>query len=72
MKYALVQFTDDSIKHKDITAGDFVIATTGFTDEDLERGYIEVANRKGVIEQFPLTAISLGVVIISLLFPINT
>ena len=34
-----------------------------FTDDDLERGYIEVANRKGVIEQFPLTAISIGVVI---------
>lgn len=37
--------------------------TKFFTDEDLERGYIEVANRKGVIEQFPLTAISIGVVI---------
>ena len=34
-----------------------------FTDDDLERGYIEVANRKGVIEQFPLTSISIGVVI---------
>ena len=37
--------------------------TRFFTDDDLERGYIEVANRKGVIEQFPLTAISIGVVI---------
>ena len=34
-----------------------------FTDDDLERGYIEVANRKGIIEQFPLTSISVGVVI---------
>ena len=34
-----------------------------FTDDDLERGYIEVANRRGVLEQFPLTAISIGVVI---------
>lgn len=34
-----------------------------FTDEDLERGYIEVANRKGIIEQFTLTSISIGVVI---------
>ena len=34
-----------------------------FTDDDLDRGYIEVANRKGIIEQFPLTAISIGVVI---------
>ena len=34
-----------------------------FTDDDIERGYIEVANRKGIIEQFPLTSISIGVVI---------
>ena len=34
-----------------------------FTDDDLERGYIEVANRKGVLEQFPLTSLSIGVVI---------
>ena len=34
-----------------------------FTDDDLERGYIEVANRKGIIEQFALTSISIGVVI---------
>lgn len=33
-----------------------------FTEEDAKKGYIEVANRKGVIEQFPLTAISIGVV----------
>lgn len=34
-----------------------------FTKEDLEKGYIEVANRKGIIEQFALTSISIGVVI---------
>lgn len=34
-----------------------------FTEEDLERGYIEVANRKGIIEQFPLTSLSIGVVV---------
>ena len=33
-----------------------------YNDEDIERGYIEVANRKGIIEQFPLTSISIGVV----------
>lgn len=33
-----------------------------FTEEDNEKGYIEVENRRGVIEQFPLTAISIGVV----------
>lgn len=34
-----------------------------FTDEDYEKGYIEVANRKGIIEQFPLTSLSIGVVV---------
>ena len=33
-----------------------------FYEEDIERGYLEVANRKGIIEQFPITAISIGVV----------
>lgn len=37
--------------------------TRFFTDDDLEKGYIEVANRKGIIEQFPLTSVSIGVVI---------
>ena len=37
--------------------------TKFFTDDDLERGYIEVANRRGIIEQFALTSISIGVVI---------
>lgn len=36
-----------------------------FNEEDIERGYLEVANRKGIIEQFPITAISIGVVIVS-------
>lgn len=36
--------------------------TKFFTEDDAEKGYIEVANRKGVIEQFPLTSISIGVV----------
>ena len=36
--------------------------TKFFTEEDSEKGYIEVANRQGVIEQFPLTSISIGVV----------
>ncbi len=34
-----------------------------FSDEDLERGYFEIANRKGILEQFALTSISIGVVI---------
>ena len=33
-----------------------------FDEKDYERGYIEVENRKGIIEQFPLTSISIGAV----------
>lgn len=35
-----------------------------FTEEDIERGYLEVPNRKCVIEQFPVTSISIGVVVV--------
>ncbi len=34
-----------------------------YTDEDAKEGFIEVANRKGVIEKFPLTSISIAVVV---------
>lgn len=34
-----------------------------FTEEDQEKGYIEVENRKGIIEQFQLTSVSIGVVV---------
>ena len=33
-----------------------------YTEDDVERGYVEVANRRGIIEQFPLVSISIGVV----------
>ena len=33
-----------------------------YTEEDVKRGYIEVANRRGIIEQFPIVSISIGVV----------
>ena len=36
-----------------------------FTEEDIERGYLEVPNRKCVIEEFPLTSISIGVVVVN-------
>lgn len=35
-----------------------------FSDQDSEKGYMEVENRKGEIEQFPLVSISVGVVVI--------
>ena len=34
-----------------------------YTDKDAEQGFIEVANRKGIVEKFPLTSISIGVVV---------
>ena len=33
-----------------------------YNEEDVRRGYIEVANRRGIIEQFPLVSISIAVV----------
>ena len=33
-----------------------------YNEEDVERGYVEVANRRGIIEQFPLTTISIAVI----------
>ena len=33
-----------------------------FNKEDLTKGYLEVENRKGIIEQFPITSISIGAV----------
>ncbi len=47
---------------KNIIANFDAEVTKFFTEDDSEKGYIEVANRKGVIEQFPLTSISIGVV----------
>ena len=34
-----------------------------FNEEDVKKGYLEVPNRKCVVEQFPLTSISIGVVV---------
>ena len=33
-----------------------------YSQEHIEKGYIEIENRKGIMEQFPLTSISIGVV----------
>lgn len=33
-----------------------------FDEEDIANGYMEVENRKGIMEQFPLTSVSIGVV----------
>ena len=34
-----------------------------FNEDDVQKGYLEVPNRKCILEQFPLTSISIGVVI---------
>lgn len=33
-----------------------------YTSEDIQRGYVEIENRKGILEQFPMTTISVAVV----------
>ena len=35
-----------------------------FTKDDVKKGYLEVPNRKGMIDQFPLTTISIAVVVV--------
>lgn len=34
-----------------------------FTEEDYKRGYLKIQNRKGKMEHFPITSISIGVVV---------
>lgn len=36
--------------------------TSFYDEDDVERGYVEVANRRGIIEQFPLVSISIAIV----------
>lgn len=59
---AIVSPTDyDSVCQQIIL--EFDAGTTDFYNNlDVERGYVEVANRRGIIEQFPLTTISIAVV----------
>ena len=59
---AIIPTLDSENVCKSIIANFDAEVTKFFTEEDSEKGYIEVANRKGVIEQFPLTSISIGVV----------
>ena len=62
-----VAITDESVNYdkicQDIIAEFDKEVIKYFNEEDIERGYVEVSNRKGVIEQFPLTSISIGVVV---------
>ncbi len=62
-----VAIVDESVDHdkvcQDIIAEFDKEILKYFNDDDIERGYIEVYNRKGVVEEFPLTSISIGVVV---------
>lgn len=59
---ALVEDKDYEKICQDIIAEFDKCVVKYFNKEDVERGYLEVENRKGVIEPFPLTTISIGVV----------
>ena len=47
---------------QDIIANFDIKVLDYFNEEDRRKGFVEVANRRNVIEQFPLTSISIGVV----------
>ena len=55
-KYDYPKLCKNIIREFDELVPDF------YTDEDVERGFVEVANRKGIIEDFPIVSISIGVV----------
>lgn len=59
---AIIGKTDyDKVCQNIITEFD-KFAVDFYNEEDVERGYVEVANRRGIIEQFPLTTLSIAVV----------
>ena len=60
---AIVPYTDvDDLCQRIIARFESKI-TRFFTEEDVKKGYIEIANRRGIIEKFPLTSISIAVVV---------
>ena len=59
---AIVGVTDFDKVCQDIIANFDSKVTEYYAPEDVERGYVEVANRRGIIEQFPLVSISIAVV----------
>lgn len=59
---AITGITDFDKVCQDIIAEFDSQVTEFYAPEDVERGYVEVANRRGIIEQFPLVSISIAVV----------
>ena len=62
-----VAVLDDSVNFETICQNIIAEFDTGiskyFNDEDIEQGFLKVQNRKGIIEEFPITSISIGVVL---------
>lgn len=59
---AIIEKCDYEKMCKDIIADFDNSVTDYYTEEDVERGFVEVANRRGIIEEFPIVSISIGVV----------
>ena len=59
---SIVGITDFDKFCQDVIAEFDSQVTEFYLQEDVERGYVEVANRRGIIEQFPLVSISIAVV----------
>lgn len=62
---AIVEGDDSDEICKQIIAEFDVGIEKFYNNSDWERGYLEVENRKSIVEQFPLTSISIGVVIVN-------
>lgn len=58
---AIIGRTDYDLVCQNIIAEFDKFAVDFYNEIDIERGYVEVANRRGIIEQFPLTSISIAV-----------
>lgn len=59
---AIIETTDYERICQDIIAEFDSGIVKYFDKKDIERGYIEVENRKGIIEEFPITSLSIGAV----------
>lgn len=58
---AIISPSDYDMLCQNIIAEFDKYAVDFYNEVDVERGYVEVANRRGIIEQFPLTSISIAV-----------
>lgn len=58
---AIIEPTDYDALCQNIIAEFDQLVVDFYNEVDVERGFVEVANRRGIIEQFPLTSISIAV-----------